>query len=139
MFSPGTQTACREISRKCSHSRNPLPPKDTREAGLASAKRQSQNKPDREHEDRGWARGLIKVIRRSTLCGTDIAAIRSENQPLVARPGRAERNMMKREVGAMAVGHIGLNVSDLEISKAFYQEVLGMRVAKESIEFPLKY
>jgi len=47
--------------------------------------------------------------------------------------------MMKREVGAMAVGHIGLNVSDLEISKAFYQEVLGMRVARESIEFPLKY
>lgn len=46
---------------------------------------------------------------------------------------------MKREVGAIAVGHIALNVSDIEISKAFYQEVLGMRVTSESLQFPLKY
>jgi len=46
---------------------------------------------------------------------------------------------MKRDVGAITVGHIGLNVSDLEISKTFYQEVLGMRVTGESLEFPVKF
>ena len=46
---------------------------------------------------------------------------------------------MKRDVGAITVGHIGLNVSDLEISKTFYQEVLGMRVTSESLEFPVKF
>jgi lactoylglutathione lyase len=48
-------------------------------------------------------------------------------------------NIMKHEGGAIAVGHIALNVSDIEISVAFYQEVLGMRVASESLEFPFKY
>jgi lactoylglutathione lyase len=47
--------------------------------------------------------------------------------------------MMKRDVGAITVGHIGLNVSDLEVSKIFYQEVLGMHVTSESLEFPIKY
>lgn len=45
---------------------------------------------------------------------------------------------MKRDV-AITVGHIGLNVSNLEISKTFYQEVLGMRVTSESLEFPVKF
>ena len=47
--------------------------------------------------------------------------------------------MMKREVGAVAVGHIGLNVSDLDVSETFYQEVLGLRVIEESLEFPFRY
>jgi hypothetical protein len=46
---------------------------------------------------------------------------------------------MKHELGPITVGHIGLNVSDLEISKTFYQEVLGMRVTSESLEFPVKF
>jgi lactoylglutathione lyase len=47
--------------------------------------------------------------------------------------------MMKRDVRALTIGHIGLNVSDLEISKIFYQEVLGMRVTSESLALPIKY
>jgi lactoylglutathione lyase len=47
--------------------------------------------------------------------------------------------MMKREAGAIALGHIGLNVSDIEISKMFYQEVFGLRVVDESVEFPFEY
>jgi catechol-2,3-dioxygenase len=46
---------------------------------------------------------------------------------------------MKREVGALAVGRIGLNVSDLELSRTFYEEVLGLRVISESDHFPLRY
>jgi lactoylglutathione lyase len=58
---------------------------------------------------------------------------------LLAQATFTERTMMKRDVGAITVGHIGLNVSDLETSKIFYQEVLGMRVTSESLEFPIKY
>ena len=43
-----------------------------------------------------------------------------------------EMRSMKSNSGSLTVGHVGLNVSDIEISKAFYQEVLGLRVAEES-------
>jgi lactoylglutathione lyase len=46
---------------------------------------------------------------------------------------------MKRNVNSISVGHIGLNVSDLDVSEAFYQEVLGLRVAQESLHFPFRY
>jgi lactoylglutathione lyase len=46
---------------------------------------------------------------------------------------------MKRRVNSISVGHIGLNVSDLDVSEAFYQEVLGLRVAQESLHFPFRY
>jgi lactoylglutathione lyase len=54
-------------------------------------------------------------------------------------PNRRGENMMKREAGAIALGHIGLNVSDIEISKMFYQEIFGLRVVNESLEFPFEY
>ena len=37
------------------------------------------------------------------------------------------------------VGHIGLNVSELERSKAFYAEVFGLRVINESHEIGKRY
>jgi catechol-2,3-dioxygenase len=46
---------------------------------------------------------------------------------------------MKGKLSTIAVGHIGLNVSDMDISEGFYQEVLGLRVAEESVEFPFRY
>ena len=46
---------------------------------------------------------------------------------------------MKRKINSISVGHIGLNVSDLDVSEAFYQEVLGLRVAQESLHFPFRY
>jgi len=46
---------------------------------------------------------------------------------------------MKCKVNTIAVGHIGLNVSDIDISEALYQEVLGLRVAEESLELPFRY
>jgi lactoylglutathione lyase len=46
---------------------------------------------------------------------------------------------MKDNPGSIKIGHIGLNVSDIEISKAFYQEVLGLRVGDESRQLPLRY
>jgi lactoylglutathione lyase len=46
---------------------------------------------------------------------------------------------MKRTAGTMALGNIGLNVSDLDISEAFYQEVFGLRVAEESLQLPFRY
>jgi lactoylglutathione lyase len=46
---------------------------------------------------------------------------------------------MKCKIGSIAVGHIALNVSDLDVSEAFYLEVLGLRVASESLEFPFRY
>ena len=45
--------------------------------------------------------------------------------------------MMK--AGTLALGHIGLNVSDLDVSEGFYQEVLGLRVVDESLKFPSRY
>jgi len=46
---------------------------------------------------------------------------------------------MKRKASTIAVGHIALNVSDIDISEAFYQEVLGLRVADESLRLPLRH
>jgi lactoylglutathione lyase len=46
---------------------------------------------------------------------------------------------MTRKAGTIAVGHIGLNVSDLDISEAFYQEVLGFRVADEFLQSPFRH
>lgn len=46
---------------------------------------------------------------------------------------------MMRKSGTVALGNIGLNVSDLDISEAFYQEVFGLRVAEESLQLPLRY
>ena len=46
---------------------------------------------------------------------------------------------MKNNSGRIKIGNIGLNVSDIEISKAFYQEVLGLRVSDESRQLPLRY
>ena len=46
---------------------------------------------------------------------------------------------MNSNSGSLTVGHVGLNVSDIEISKVFYQEVLGLRVAEESRQVPLRY
>lgn len=46
---------------------------------------------------------------------------------------------MKNNSGSIKIGNIGLNVSDIEISKAFYQEVLGLRVSAESRQLPLRY
>jgi catechol 2,3-dioxygenase-like lactoylglutathione lyase family enzyme len=41
--------------------------------------------------------------------------------------------------GSIKIGNIGLNVSDIEISKTFYQEILGLRVSDESPQLPLRY
>src|SRR5271170_2221246 len=46
---------------------------------------------------------------------------------------------MKRKGSTIALGNIGLNVSDLDISEAFYQEVFGLRVAEESLQLPFRY
>ena len=46
---------------------------------------------------------------------------------------------MKNNSGSIKIGNIGLNVSDIEISKVFYQEVLGLRVGDESHQLPLRY
>jgi lactoylglutathione lyase len=46
---------------------------------------------------------------------------------------------MRNNGHGLAVGHIGLNVSDLEVSKMFYQEILGLRVADESLQTPVRY
>ena len=46
---------------------------------------------------------------------------------------------MKCKIGSIAVGHIALNVSDLDVSEAFYREVLGLRVVSESLELPFRY
>jgi lactoylglutathione lyase len=50
-----------------------------------------------------------------------------------------EVKSMKRNSGSITIGHVGINVSDIEISKVFYQEVLGLRVADESRQVPLRY
>jgi lactoylglutathione lyase len=43
------------------------------------------------------------------------------------------------KAGTIALGHIGLNVSDLDVSEGFYQEVLGLCVVEESLQFPSRY
>jgi lactoylglutathione lyase len=50
---------------------------------------------------------------------------------------QGEKVMMK--AGIIALGHIGLNVCDLDVSEGFYQEVLGLRVVDESLQFPPRY
>jgi lactoylglutathione lyase len=47
--------------------------------------------------------------------------------------------MIKAKAGTIALGHIGLTVSDLDVSEGFYQEVLGLRVVDESLQFPSRY
>jgi lactoylglutathione lyase len=49
------------------------------------------------------------------------------------------RYAMQRNIGTMALGQIGLNVSDLDVSEGFYQEVLGLRVIDEFLQFPFRY
>jgi lactoylglutathione lyase len=44
---------------------------------------------------------------------------------------------MKR--GSIAVGHVGLNVSDIDVSKVFYEEVLGFALAHEYIQGRFRY
>jgi catechol-2,3-dioxygenase len=46
---------------------------------------------------------------------------------------------MKLKEGINSVKEIGLHVSDLDVSEAFYQEVFGLRVAHESLEQPFKH
>jgi lactoylglutathione lyase len=46
---------------------------------------------------------------------------------------------MKRHPDTIAIGNIGLNVSDLDISEAFYQEVFGLIVAEESLQPHFRY
>ena len=46
---------------------------------------------------------------------------------------------MAPKFGGIALGHVGINVSDIEISKTFYQEVLGLAVGQESHQVPLRY
>ena len=46
---------------------------------------------------------------------------------------------MKCNSGNITIGDIGINVSDIEISKVFYQEVLGLRRGDESRQVPLRY
>jgi lactoylglutathione lyase len=46
---------------------------------------------------------------------------------------------MTPKAGTIALGNIGVNVSDLDISEAFYQEVFGLRVAEESLQLPFRF
>jgi lactoylglutathione lyase len=46
---------------------------------------------------------------------------------------------MKRNTATIALGHVGLNVSDIDVSRVFYQEVLGFTTAHESIEGRFRY
>jgi lactoylglutathione lyase len=46
---------------------------------------------------------------------------------------------MTPKAGTIALGNIGLNVSDLDVSEAFYQEVFGLRVAEESLQLPFRF
>ena len=46
---------------------------------------------------------------------------------------------MKRNPSTIAVGHVGLNVSNIEVSAVFYRDVFGFTIARESIEGPFGY
>src|SRR5580658_8717466 len=46
---------------------------------------------------------------------------------------------MTPKIGTIALGNIGLNVTDLDISEAFYQEVFGLRVAEEALQLPRRF
>jgi lactoylglutathione lyase len=46
---------------------------------------------------------------------------------------------MKFKQGTIAAGPISLNVSDLDVSEGFYQEVLGLRVVHEYLQFPFRH
>ena len=46
---------------------------------------------------------------------------------------------MTAKTVSIALGNIGLNVSDLDVSEAFYQEVFGLRVAEESLQLPRRF
>jgi lactoylglutathione lyase len=50
---------------------------------------------------------------------------------------KGESIMIK--VGTIALGHVGITVSDLDVSEGFYQEVLGLRAVDESLQFPFRY
>jgi lactoylglutathione lyase len=43
---------------------------------------------------------------------------------------------MTKKACTIALMHIGITVSDLDVSEGFYQEVLGLRVVDESLGFP---
>jgi lactoylglutathione lyase len=47
--------------------------------------------------------------------------------------------LMTPKIGTIALGNIGLNVTDLDISEAFYQEVFGLRVAEEALQLPRRF
>jgi lactoylglutathione lyase len=47
--------------------------------------------------------------------------------------------MINPNAGTITLGHIGITVSDLDVSEGFYQEVLGLRVVDESLQFPSRY
>jgi catechol 2,3-dioxygenase-like lactoylglutathione lyase family enzyme len=69
------------------------------------------------------------------ISGTVVAIQTQQNQKFLT----TEMKSMKSNSGRIAISNIGLNVSDIEISKIFYQEVLGLRVDEESRQFPLRY
>jgi catechol-2,3-dioxygenase len=46
---------------------------------------------------------------------------------------------MKCNRSTIAVGHVGLNVSDIEISKVFYQEIFGLTLAHERTDEDFRY
>jgi catechol 2,3-dioxygenase-like lactoylglutathione lyase family enzyme len=56
-----------------------------------------------------------------------------------AKDFQTRTKFMAPKSGGIALGHVGINVSDIEISKAFYQEVLSLRVGGESHQLPLPY
>jgi lactoylglutathione lyase len=60
-------------------------------------------------------------------------------RPILAIWNAGGKIMTRGKVGTVALGHIGLTVSDLDVSEGFYQEVLGLRVVDESLQFPSRY
>jgi catechol-2,3-dioxygenase len=46
---------------------------------------------------------------------------------------------MKRSPSSMAVGHVGQNVSDVDLSTVFYLEVFGFTIVHESIDGPFRF
>jgi catechol 2,3-dioxygenase-like lactoylglutathione lyase family enzyme len=47
--------------------------------------------------------------------------------------------MTTGKAGTIALGHIGLIVSDLDVSEGLYRGVLRLRVIDESLKSPLRY